>query len=134
MIRRKQRRGFTLIELLLVMVILAVLAGVAVPTYMGYAKSSKIKATLATISNTKTALQNFEVEFDRFPTNEEGLAALVENPGNLTNWHQFMEKLPMDAFGNPIIFKINDDGSYQLYSWGPDSQEGTADDITKDQL
>jgi general secretion pathway protein G len=132
--RRIQRRGFTLIELLLVMVILAVLAGVAVPTYMGYAKSSKINAAKATISMVKQSLQNFEVEYDRFPSNEEGLSALVSQPAGLPNWHPFMEKNPVDPWGNPIQYKVNDDGSYNLYSFGPDQQDGTPDDITKDSL
>src|SRR3954462_14971910 len=103
--RRRKNRAFTLIELLLVMLILAVLAGVAVPMYMGQAAKSKINATKATISNVKTALQAFEVQFDRVPTTEEGLTALIEAPPSLPTWdHQFMEKLPVDGWQRTFAY------------------------------
>jgi general secretion pathway protein G len=130
--RRTHRRGFTLIELLLVLVILAVLAGVALPVYFGQAKEAKVKATKASLSNIKSQLANFEIEFDRFPTTEEGLAALVSNPGTLPNWnHPFMDKMPKDGFGQEFQYRFPGNGQlYDLYSIGPDGQDGTADDIS----
>jgi len=127
--RRRARRAFTLIELLLVMVILAVLAGVAVPLYLGEAAKAKVKATKTTISNIKTALQAFEVQFDRMPTTEEGLEALVEAPASLPSWdHQFMEKLPVDGWNRTFSY-VNDGTALTIKSFGADGIEGNEDDI-----
>ena len=127
--RRRVHRAFTLIELLLVMVILAVLAGVAVPLYLGEAAKAKVKATKTTISNIKTALQAFEVQFDRMPTTEEGLMALVEAPASLPSWdHQFMEKLPVDGWQRTFDY-ISDGTTYTIRSFGQDGVEGNEDDI-----
>ena len=135
MIRRNQHRAFTMIELLLVMVILAVLAGIAVPIYINRAAEAKVNATKVSLSNIKTALQAFEVDCDRFPTTEEGLEALVTRPANLTsvNWHQNMEKIPLDGWGRTFEYKYPgtaDPNGYDLYSFGADGQDGTADDIS----
>ena len=83
-------RAFTLIELLLVLVIIAVLAAVVVPKMVGRTEDAKIKATVGSIGGIKTALETFEVDNGRFPTSKEGLMALVNAPGGLTNWHAYV--------------------------------------------
>src|ERR1700678_812524 len=80
--RRAARSGFTLIELLLVMVILAILAAVIVPKFTGRTEQAKISAAKADVSSLKLALEAFETDNGRYPTSEEGLQALVSNPGN----------------------------------------------------
>ena len=131
--RRRAHRAFTLIELLLVMVILAVLAGVAVPLYLGEAAKAKVGATKTTISNIKTALQAFEVQFGRLPSNDEGLAALVEAPPALEGqWdHKFMEKMPADGWGRTFAYQ-SDGNTYTIVSYGADGIEGNDDDINQD--
>jgi len=135
---RRSTRAFTLIELLLVMVILAVLAGIAVPTYIGYAREAKIKATKAGLSNISTALHEFEVKFDRFPTNDEGLAALVTAPAALPAWdHAFLAKMPVDAWGHAFLYRapgIAHPESFDIGSLGPDEQPDTGDEITQDDI
>ncbi len=131
MIRRKQRRAFTLIELLLVMVILAVLAGVAVPIYLGRAAEAKVNATKVSLANIKQALMAFEVDCERFPTTSEGLDSLVNPPSPTPQgWHVYMDKVPKDGWNLPFAY-VNEDGSanFDLYSFGEDQQDGTADDI-----
>src|SRR5262245_21881662 len=103
--RRTKRRGFTLIELLLVLLILGVLALIVVPKLVGRGQESKITATKAQISNVKSALDMFEQDNGRYPTTEEGLAALVEKPADLQNWHKLLDEIPKDGFGNPLIYR-----------------------------
>jgi len=135
MLRRTNRRAFTLIELLLVLVILAVLAGVAVPIYIGQAEKAKINATRASINMIKQALNTFEVDHDRFPSSDEGLDALVHQPGDMTEWHPYLEKIPTDAWTRTFEYRCpSTTGApfYDLYSFGPDGQDGTPDDIYED--
>jgi general secretion pathway protein G len=135
MVRRSIRRGFTLIELLLVMMILAILAAVVVPRFTGQLGKSQINAATAQVSLLKTALQMFEVDNGRFPTTEEGLAALATNPGNLPNWktggYLTDNKVPVDPWGVAYVYRApgSTGNEFDLFSDGPDKQEGTADDI-----
>ena len=70
------RRGFTLIELLLVLVILTALAAIVVPKFTRRSEHARITAARADIANLEVALDAFEVDTGRYPTTEEGLAAL----------------------------------------------------------
>ena len=131
---RAAARAFTLIELLLVLVILGILAAVVVPKFAHRGEEAKVAAAKTTISNVETALDAFEVDNQRYPTSAEGLKALTERPaGELPNWKALLKTDPgNDPWGNPYIYKSpgdhNTDG-YDLYSAGPNGQEGDEDDI-----
>ena len=134
---RSRPRGFTLVELLLVLVILAVLAVVVVPKFTGRSQQAKVTAAQTDIANIELALDSFEVDCSRYPTTQEGVQALVERPANLaeTVWKGAYLKrgLPNDPWGNPYVYRYpgqHNTGGYDLYSRGPDGQEGGGDDIT----
>jgi general secretion pathway protein G len=125
------RAGFTLIELLLVMVIIATLAAIIMPEYAHRTWDAQITRAVADIDGIKTALNIFEVDNGRYPTTEEGLAALVNNPANLQHWRRGIPAVPTDPWGTPYIYRqpgING-AEFDLLSAGKDKQEGTADDI-----
>lgn len=126
------RRGFTLIELLLVLVILAILALVVVVKLNGRVLQAQTSAAKTDISNFKVALGMYEIDNGGYPNTQQGLAALVENPGNLPNWkHAYIEKLPKDPWGHDYIYRSPGTGNkdYDLFSCGPDGNEGGGDDI-----
>jgi general secretion pathway protein G len=129
-------KGFTLIELLLVMVILTVLAAVVVPKFTKRSEQARITAANTDISNIDTSLDAFEVDMGRYPTSAEGLKALVEQPTNTTTakWKgpYIKRGIPSDPWGNQYVYVIpgqHNTSGYDLYSYGPDGQEGGADDI-----
>ena len=131
--RGRGRHGFSLIELLLVLVILATLTAIVVPKFTKRSEEAKITAAGVEIGNIETALDAFEIECGRYPTSEEGLKALVEQPSNVQNWHKQLKRgVPKDPWGNPFIYiqpgQQNTD-SYDLYSYGPDGAQGGGDDI-----
>jgi len=128
------RRGFTLIELLLVLVILAVLAAIVVPKFTKRSEQARVAAATSDISNIETALDAFEVDSGRYPSSEEGLKALVEQPSNAKDWKgPYLKRMVVnDPWGHPYIYRQpgqHNTSSYDLYSFGPDGQEGGADDI-----
>lgn len=130
--RRLNRSAFTLIELLLVLVILAILAGIVVPKFTGRSEQARQSAAKSDITNIKTALAVFETDCGRFPTTEESLNALVSKPGDLAGWQRpYIEKLPNDPWGRAYIYRSpgNDGRDFDLFSAGPDGQEGTDDDV-----
>jgi len=127
-------RAFTLIELLLVLVILATLAALVVPKYAGQSQKAKLKAAAVDISNIEGAIDTFEIGCGRFPTTEEGLQALVQPPMSVKGWEgPYLKRgMPKDPWDNPYIYRYpgqHNVNGYDLYSFGPDGQEGGGDDI-----
>lgn len=128
--RKHVRRAFTLVELLLVLVILAVLAAVVVPKFTGRSQDARIAAAKTDISNIGTALDAFEVDTGKYPNT---IGDLLEQPNNVQNWKgPYLKKMPKDPWGNDYLYKYpgsQHPSGYDLYSTGPDGQEGTEDDV-----
>jgi len=127
------KKAFTLIELMLVVIIIGVLAAMVMPRLVGRSEQARVVATRSDIdANIALALDMFEVDNGRYPTTQEGLAALRKNPGTLSSWKgPYLKKDPKDGWGNGYIYKCpgihNED--YDLYSKGPGGQESDSDDI-----
>ena len=128
----RRRSGFTLIELLLVLVILAVLAGIVIPKFTGRQKQAQETATKTQLKNIETAVDAFEIAAGRFPTDADGgLNAIITPPSDVGDKYKAMFKeLPKDAWGTPFVYKqpgSHNPDSYDLYSLGADKTEGNDD-------
>ena len=71
----------------------------------------------------------------RYPTNDEGLSALINSPTNVKDWAgPYVKQIPNDPWGHAYVYRSpGQHGSYDLISYGADGQEGgsgTAGDIT----
>src|SRR5258708_1545027 len=132
--RKKTRRGFTLIELLLVMVIIAILAAIVVPKFVGRREQADKTKTVGDIANIKLELSAFSADIGRYPTTEEGLQALVTKPGDLPEWKGYLEKLPVDPWKHNYVYRCpgTNGKEYDLYSTGPSGsdQQGGGDNIS----
>jgi general secretion pathway protein G len=125
--KRRRKAGFTLIELLVVMLILGLLAALVGPKLFGKVGKSKIKAAKAQIALLEDALDTFRLDVGRYPTTEEGLQALVEQPSGVEKWDgpYLKKKVPKDPWGHDYVYKCpGEHGDYDLYSLGADGQEG----------
>jgi len=132
--RTRRVHAFTLIELLLVLVILGVLAAVVVPKFTKRSEQARITAAKADIATVETVLDAFEIDNNRYPTTQEGLRALIEQPSGMPNWKGYLKReIVNDPWGNPYVYtspgQQNTD-TYDLHSFGPNGQDGDADDIT----
>src|SRR5512140_433560 len=77
-VRRTRIRAFTLLEVLMVVVIIGLLAAFVVPSLFGTEDATKAKLTAALIkSGINGTLDRFRLDMGRYPTTEEGLAALA---------------------------------------------------------
>lgn len=134
-VSRREGRGFTLVELLLVLVILAVLAVVVIPKFTGRSQQANITRALADIANLEVAIDAFEIDCARYPNTQEGIQALLTQPADLSGWRgPYLKRgLPKDAWGNPYVYRCPGEknaAGYDLYSYGPDGEQGGDDDIT----
>ena len=133
-LRRGFGDGFTLIELLLVVVILRVLTAVVVPKFTKRSEQARITAARTDIANLEVCLDALEIEVSRYPSTQEGLQALVTQLSGMKGWNgpYIKRGVPNDPWGSPYIYKFpgqHNTSGYDLYSVGPDSQEGGGDDI-----
>lgn len=134
----KFRQAFTFIEIMVVVVILAILAALIVPNLLNKAQDAKVSAAKSDISSLKTALNNYHLDNDAFPTTDEGLNALVTAPSSATHWKgPYVEKIPSDPWGNAYQYQSPGPSGqdFLITSYGSDGKEGGegyAADITSD--
>lgn len=127
MSRRRHSLAFTLLELLVVIAIIGLLAGYVGPKYFGQLGKAEVKAAKAQIDAMEKALDQYRFDVGRYPTNEQGLNALVTQPAGVTKWAgPYLKKgVPMDPWGKPYIYKIpGEHGEYDLYTYGRDGAPG----------
>lgn len=129
-------RGFTLLELLVVMVIIGLLAGYVGPRYFSQIGKSEVKAARAQIDALEKALDQYRIDVGRYPSTEQGLAALNVAPTGEVRWDgPYLRKgVPDDPWGKPYQYRQpGEHGEFDLYSFGLDSLpggEGAAADVT----
>lgn len=126
--RRAAGAGFTLVELLVVLAILGLLAGLVGPQVMKFLGSSKTKTASLQIADLAATLDLYRLEVGRYPSNEEGLRALVENPGDVPGWNgPYLKKdqVPKDPWGNEYLYRFpGEHGPFDIWSLGADGREG----------
>jgi general secretion pathway protein G len=128
--------GFTLVEMLVVIAIIGLVMGLVGPRVLNYLGEAKVKAAKLQIESFGSALDLFYLDVGRYPSVGEGLAALVERPGNALVWNGPYLKnasVPADPWGHVYLYRVpGEKGPYQIVSLGSDGQEGgtgTAADI-----
>ena len=134
---RRRNGGFTLMEVLLVLVILVVLASLAVVQFTGVQRGAKINAAKSQIGLLETPLQAYQMSIGSYPTTEQGLQALRYLPADIPNPNKWegpylKNDVAMDPWDNPYQYVspgVNNQDSFDLWSFGPDMMNGTEDDI-----
>ncbi|MBL1216347.1 MAG: type II secretion system protein GspG [Planctomycetes bacterium] len=140
--RRSGRRaaGFTLIEVLIVLAIVLALGGVVAYNLMPRREEGIEKTVRIQLQMLEGALDQFQLDFGRYPTDEEGIAVLwdktlLENEDEEAKHmgNYLREKNIKDHWGNEFGYRFpseTDETTYDLWSNGKDGEEGTEDDIT----
>jgi general secretion pathway protein G len=136
--KRNRERGFTLVELLVVMVILGLLASLVLPNFFRQGAKARVGVARSQIAQLGTALDAFALDVGRYPTDSEGLEALLEAPSDAKNWDgPYLKKaVPDDPWGNPYVYSTGGStAGYVLLSNGADGKsggDGDSADISSD--
>lgn len=121
-------RGFTLIELMVVLVIIGVLAALIVPNVLDRTDDARATAAKTDVNNLMQALKLYKLDNQRFPSSEQGLAALVTKPTSgpiPANWKPYLDKLPNDPWGRTyVLLNPGVKGEIDVLSFGADGQPG----------
>jgi len=128
---KSHHSGFTLLELLVVLVILGLLVGYVAPKYFSQLGKSEVKTARAQINALEKALDQYRLDAGRYPTTDQGLAALNAAPAGESRWSgPYLQKaVPNDPWGRPYIYKSpGDHGDFDLSSLGKDGQAGGSDE------
>lgn len=125
---RKAQAGLTLFELLVVLAILAFLAGIVAPRVIGYLGRAKSDVAESQAANISASLELFFLDLGRYPTSDEGLAALVDAPQDLAGWRGPYLKDPsglIDPWGRPYVYEVEvDTEQASVRSLGRDGAPG----------
>ena len=118
------QRGFTLVELLLVLVILALIAGLVLPGIIGKAESAKAKAAASQVTRLSMAVESYYLETGRTP---DSLDDLVNEPGDANGWNGPYIKASSlkDPWGRDYEYSYpGDHAEFDIVSLGADGQPG----------
>lgn len=124
----KNERGMTLLEIMIVVIILASLMAILGHAVLGRFKSAKLKEARIQIGELSKALDMYYTDCGHYPTSDQGLNALAPG-GDSTckNWgpDPYIEKKdPLDPWGHPFVYQLQDNGNYLLESLGPTGKAG----------
>ena len=129
--KQNSRSGFSLIELLVVMVILGVIGGIAVGQFGKEGDKAKVKAAYASFITLENSLERYKLDMGNYPTEDEGLMALLEAPegDDASDWGgPYLKKRAhlKDGWGNEYQYQVpgSDGSDFELICFGGDGQDG----------
>ena len=131
--KRKNRSGFTLVELMAILIIISLLATLVVTKVATKIDQAKITTTKANLKLLHNAVNQFKMDTGRFPTEEEGLMALIEQPSDVTRYETggYLEttEIPRDGWGHDFIYELSPESGkpFVIISLGADGEEGGED-------
>lgn len=124
----KKEDGYTLLELLVVLVILTLLVGIAGPMVLRQFGTAKSSTAEIEVNRLLTDLEFFRVDVGRFPTQDEGLEALLVQPDGVEKWQgPYLPKASQlnDPWDRPYVYTLSEDGETAIVSsFGADGAEG----------
>jgi general secretion pathway protein G len=125
----RREAGYTLTEMLVVIGIIALIAAVLTPAVLGQMGHARLRAAQLQLNTVAAEVETFRNDVGRYPTQAEGLAALLKPPGSIEGWAGPYAKTKSlkDPWGDAIVYLPGADGrSFEVESLGPTGKPGGA--------
>ena len=127
---RNCRSGMTLMEIIIVVALLGTLGVYLITNLTQTADTAKIDQAKLAIGNVRQALQLYRVHLKKFPSTDEGLAALLENTGDRRWRGPYLDDANKLIDPWDMEFEYESNGrDYKIISAGPDMEIGSEDDV-----
>jgi general secretion pathway protein G len=126
-VKSKRQSGFTLMELLVVLAILGLLMSLVGPRVLSQLGGAKSKTAAIQIKDLEQTLEMYMLDTGRFPSDEDGLDALVNKPGDAPGWNgpYLKSDVPLDPWKRPYNYKYpGDHGEVDIFSYGKNGSAG----------
>ena len=133
--KSSQKRGFTLLEIVIALALVGIVAFATISNLDGiFSSGQESVAKMFVNDSVKMPLMQYRINMGSYPNTEEGLNVLLVAPDNgASRWKgPYIEKLPEDPWGMPYHYRypgVKNPSGYDIWSAGPDKQDGTDDDI-----
>ena len=131
--KKNVRKGFTMVELMAMLIIIGLLATLVVTRVASKIDQARAMTTKANLKSLHSKVTEFKMDTGRFPTEEEGLLALIEQPSDVIRYPEggYLEttEIPEDGWGNEFIYeRFPESGKpFVIISYGADGEEGGED-------
>lgn len=109
--------GFTLVEVMVTLVIIGLLTTFVVLNVLPAQGKAQIQKARGDISALETALEMYSLDNFSYPTQQEGLEALISGG--------YIKKMSLDPWGNPYEYRNpGENGQVDIFSFGADGEPG----------
>src|ERR1700712_1525520 len=104
---RRGDSGFTLLELLVVIAILGLLIGLVAPAALRQLGGARVSVAKQSIERIGSVLDMYKLDVGSYPSSDQGLRALVEQPAGVTTWSGPYVKgaVPVDPWNHPYVYR-----------------------------
>ena len=126
--KRNRKNGFTMVELVAVLIILGLLAAVVVKSFTGTVDEARVKTTKMSLKLLHDAVLQFKMDTGQYPSEEDGLMALIEEPPDVIGWTSggYLEttEVPKDAWGGEFVYQLEPESGkpFVIISYGADGE------------
>jgi general secretion pathway protein G len=129
--RLRRDAGVTLIEMLIVILLIGLVSAIVAINVLQYFDRGRTEKARTDIAQLESVLELFRIDYGRYPSLEEGLAALSSPPAREAGpaaergAAYLRGALPNDPWGRPYAYVVpGANAAYEIYSLGADGAEG----------